>query len=135
MKFLLKVYPESVTKASHYGLLPLHYIVLLTDEVYQMLIDMYPAGAGAADHENNLPLHYAVFCDAPIDRVDGLIVAYKEGVSHKNSTHKTPIDLAFEKRKNGKGFRVLNMLLDATWENAGGSVTAPALVDITTSAH
>ena len=125
VKALLTVYPESATKASHLGLLPLHYVVLLTDEVYHMLMDMYPAGAAAADHELNLPLHYAVFCYAPLERVDGLIAAYKEGVSQKNAAKKSPIDLAFEKRKDGKGFRVLNILLDATWENAGGSVSIP----------
>lgn len=63
IKLLIKHYPESVHKANHVGMLPIHSVARLDEDVFHTLMDQYPAGVMAKDNEGKLNFYTNIHRD------------------------------------------------------------------------
>jgi hypothetical protein len=90
-------------------------------ETIKLILKSYPQGAAAKDCEGNLSLHYAAYSYQPPSVFSDLVAAYRAGVREKNKDDESPVQIAF-KNKQLRNMEVVNMLLDAAWLHAGGTL-------------
>jgi ankyrin repeat protein len=122
---------EGAAVADKHGRLPLHVAcgrqgnVQTTVDVIKLLLQVYPEACKVATGtQSNLPLHELlmnVSTNIDIDLLGALMItAYKEAVSHENSDHQFPLQLAIARHSCSESFILI--LLDAYPDAAKTSV-------------
>jgi ankyrin repeat protein len=98
-EFLLKEYPEGSKIKNNEGKLPIHCAAERGSlSTAKRLLHLFPEGSKVADMYGCLPIHHACnYCrdtDDMVQLVVQLADAYPEGLQHKDTNGKLPVDIA-----------------------------------------
>jgi hypothetical protein len=96
---LLDAYDEAVVVPGQYGFLPLHVACGsgASGEVVTRLLEAFPAATRCRDDlKDSLPLHLAAKWGASEDVLVQVLTTHPEGCFMRDSTGKTPLDLAWQ---------------------------------------